>query len=102
MQRVNSKDGTPIAFDKTGHGPVIILVSGALGDRTAAAALTPLLSPHFTVVAYDRRGRGDSGDKAPYAVEREVEEGHRSAQIDASDLVEVLLAVADRIDPPVK
>ena len=74
MQKVNSKDGTPIAFDKTGQGPAIILVSGALGDRTAAAALTPLLSPHFTVVAYDRRGRGDSGDKAPYAVEREIED----------------------------
>src|SRR5512136_3089047 len=74
MQKVTSKDGTPIAFGKTGHGPAIILVSGALGDRSAAAPLTPLLSPHFTVLAYDRRGRGDSGDTAPYAVEREVED----------------------------
>src|SRR5512136_1391077 len=74
MQKVTSKDGTPIAFGKTGHGPAIILVSGALGDRSAAAPLTPLLAPHFTVLAYDRRGRGDSGDTAPYTVEREVED----------------------------
>jgi pimeloyl-ACP methyl ester carboxylesterase len=74
MQKVTSKDGTVIAFDQTGHGPVVILVSGALGDRMAAVPLTPLLSPHFTVLAYDRRGRGDSGDTAPYAVEREVED----------------------------
>ncbi len=74
MQKVTSKDGTSIAFDKTGHGPALILVSGALGDRSAAVPLTPLLSPHFTVLAYDRRGRGDSGDTAPYATEREVED----------------------------
>jgi pimeloyl-ACP methyl ester carboxylesterase len=84
MQKVTSKDGTVIAFDKTGHGPVVILVSGALGDRMAAVSLTPLLSPHFTVLAYDRRGRGDSGDTAPYAVEREVED------------IETLIKVADR------
>ncbi len=74
MQKVISKDGTAIAFEKTGRGPAIILVSGALGDRSAAAPLAPLLSSHFTVLAYDRRGRGDSGDTAPYAVEREVED----------------------------
>ncbi len=74
MQKVTSKDGTAIAFDKTGHGPAMILVSGALGDRMAAVSLTPRLSPYFTVLAYDRRGRGDSGDTAPYAVEREVED----------------------------
>jgi pimeloyl-ACP methyl ester carboxylesterase len=74
VQKATSKDGTAIAFDKTGHGPAIILVSGALGDRLAATPLTPLLSPHFTVLAYDRRGRGDSGDTTPYAVEREIED----------------------------
>ncbi len=74
MQKATSKDGTLIAFDKTGQGPALILVSGALGDRSAATRLTPLLSAHFTVFAYDRRGRGDSGDKAPYAVEREIED----------------------------
>ncbi len=74
MQTVTSKDGTPIAFDKTGQGPAIILVGGALGDRSAAAPLTPLLVPHFIVFAYDRRGRGDSGNTAPYTVECEVED----------------------------
>ena len=74
MQKVNSKDGTAIAFDKTGQGPALILVGGALSDRSAATPYTPLLSPHFTLFAYDRRGRGDSGAKAPYTVKREVED----------------------------
>ncbi len=74
MHKAISKDGTAIAIDKNGHGPALILVSGALGDRSAAAPLTPLLAPHFTVLAYDRRGRGDSGDTAPYAIEREIED----------------------------
>ena len=76
MRKVTSKDGTAIAFDKTGEGPAIILVGGALSDRSAAVPLTPLLAPRFTVIAYDRRGRGDSGDTAPYVVEREVEDIH--------------------------
>jgi len=74
MRKVVSKDGTAIAFDKTGQGPAIILVGGALSDRSAAGPLASLLAPHFTVFAYDRRGRGDSGDTAPYAVECEVED----------------------------
>lgn len=71
---VTSKDGTSIAFDRTGTGPGLILVGGALSERSAWAPVAGLLAPHFTVVAYDRRGRGDSGDTAPYAVEREVED----------------------------
>ncbi|MCL4499999.1 MAG: alpha/beta hydrolase, partial [Chloroflexi bacterium] len=74
MNRATSKDGTSIAFDKTGQGQPLVLVSGALSDRSAASTLAPLLAPHFTVFAYDRRGRGDSGDTPPYAVEREVED----------------------------
>src|SRR5512139_1505664 len=74
MGQVVSKDGTAIAFDETGQGPAIILVGGALSDRSAAAPLALLVAPHFTVFAYDRRGRGGSGDTAPYAVEREVED----------------------------
>jgi pimeloyl-ACP methyl ester carboxylesterase len=69
-----SPDGTPIAFDRTGDGPPLILVGGALSDRAAAVPLADLLAPRFTVFAYDRRGRGDSGDTPPYAVEREVED----------------------------
>ena len=74
MLKVTSKDGTAIAFDRTGQGPAIILVGGALSDRRAAATLAPLLAPHFTMFAYDRRGRGDSGDTPPYAIEREIED----------------------------
>jgi len=76
MKKVYSKDGTAIAFDQLGQGPAIILVGGAFTDRSqpALVQLAALLAPHFTVFNYDRRGRGDSGDTAPYAVEREVED----------------------------
>ena len=71
---VTSKDGTSIAFDRSGAGPALILVGGALSERSAWAPFAKLLAPHFTVVAYDRRGRGDSGDSALYAVAREIED----------------------------
>ncbi len=76
MQTVLSKDGAAIAFDKSGKGPPLILVDGALCYRASGpmGPLAALLAPHFTVFTYDRRGRGDSGDSAPYAVEREVED----------------------------
>jgi pimeloyl-ACP methyl ester carboxylesterase len=74
MRKVISKDGTPIAFDRSGQGPSIILVAPAFGTRAEQESLAAALAPHFTVFAYDRRGRGDSGDTAPYAVEREVED----------------------------
>jgi len=74
MRKVLSKDGTTIAFDQSGRGPALILVTGAIARRTDAARLTASLSPNFTVFTYDRRGRGDSGDTLPYAVEREVED----------------------------
>jgi pimeloyl-ACP methyl ester carboxylesterase len=74
--KVTSKDGTPIAYYRTGEGPAVILVSGALGTGTDPmhVELADLLAPHFTVYNYDRRGRGDSGDTPPYAVEREIED----------------------------
>jgi pimeloyl-ACP methyl ester carboxylesterase len=74
MNTVTSGDGTTIAFDRSGEGPPLVLVGGALSDRLAAGSLTEALAPRFTVIAYDRRGRGDSGDTAPYAVEREIED----------------------------
>ncbi len=77
MQKVTSKDGSEIAFDKIGQGPALILVGGAFQHRAIdpqTAQLAALLSPHLTVFHYDRRGRGDSGDTPPYAVEREVED----------------------------
>jgi pimeloyl-ACP methyl ester carboxylesterase len=76
MKKVLSRDGTPIAFERLGDGPPIILVDGALCHRSFGPMpkLAPLLARDFTVFMYDRRGRGDSGDTAPYAIEREVED----------------------------
>ena len=74
MRTVISKDNTPIAFDQSGQGPAIILVSGATATRLAETSLAAALATQFSVFAYDRRGRGDSGDTSPYAVEREVED----------------------------
>jgi pimeloyl-ACP methyl ester carboxylesterase len=76
MKTVQSKDGTIIAFDHTGRGPALILVDGALCHRGFGplSSLAKLLAPHFTVFRYDRRGRGESSDTAPYSVEREVED----------------------------
>ncbi len=74
MRTVMSKDGTAIAFDQSGQGPALILVASASGTRKDQAGLSAALAPHFTVLAYDRRGRGESGDTAPYAVEREIED----------------------------
>ena len=73
VSMVGSRDGTRIAFDRYGSGPVIILISGAFADRLALEPLARSLAPYFSVVAYDRRGRGASGDTAPYAVSREIE-----------------------------
>jgi pimeloyl-ACP methyl ester carboxylesterase len=77
MRAVTSKDGTSIAFDQAGRGPALILVHGAFMHRALdpqTAQLADLLAPHFTVIHYDRRGRGESGDTQPYAVQREVED----------------------------
>ena len=72
MKTVSSKDGTTIAFDKEGDGPALILVDGAMGTRASSSKpeLATLLARHFAVYSYDRRGRGDSGDTKPYAVDR--------------------------------
>ena len=74
MQTVRSLDGTTIAFARSGQGPALILVAGATSTRADQAGLAATLAPDFTVFAYDRRGRGDSGDTLPYAAEREVED----------------------------
>lgn len=74
MNNVISKDGTTIAFDRLGEGPPVVLVCGGSTDRMSNSSLAALLAANFTVYNYDRRGRGDSGDAAPYAVEREVED----------------------------
>lgn len=76
MKTVTSKDGTTIAYDQSGTGPALILVGGALavGSQPGGDAFALELAPHFTVLNYDRRGRGHSGDTLPYAVEREIKD----------------------------
>ncbi|TSE14681.1 alpha/beta hydrolase [Arthrobacter sp. KBS0703] len=74
IEHQTSADGTKIAFERTGEGPALIIIGGALNNRRSADMLVPLLAPHFTVFAYDRRGRGDSTDSPPYSPEREIED----------------------------
>jgi pimeloyl-ACP methyl ester carboxylesterase len=77
MHTLRSADGTTIAFEVAGEGKPLILVGGAFCDRKARASGSPLagrLAPFFRVYSYDRRGRGDSTDTAPYALERELED----------------------------
>ncbi|MCR2805813.1 alpha/beta fold hydrolase [Paenibacillus soyae] len=76
MQTVISKDGTRIAYDKTGKGPALVLVAGAFSYRKfpQQVQLAKLLSEQFTVYSYDRRGRGDSGDAGSYEITREIED----------------------------
>jgi pimeloyl-ACP methyl ester carboxylesterase len=76
MNKVTSKDGTEIAYDKRGEGQVVILVDGAMTYRSfgPSTRLAELLAGDFTVYNYDRRGRGESSDTLPYSVEREVED----------------------------
>jgi pimeloyl-ACP methyl ester carboxylesterase len=76
MEKVTSKDGTTIAFDRTGEGPLVVVVGPAFSHRRYPdlMRLAELLGKRFAVVNYDRRGRGDSGDTKPYAVGREVED----------------------------
>jgi pimeloyl-ACP methyl ester carboxylesterase len=75
MVTVISKDGTRIAYNKKGSGPALIVVGGALSSSELPyTELLDHLSEHFTVYNYDRRGRGQSGDTAPYSVEREIED----------------------------
>lgn len=118
MRTRTSKDGTPLAFDQSGQGPAVILVAPAFATRVDQASLAAALAPSFTVFAYDRRGRGDSGDTAPYAVEREVEDleamideaggsafvyGHSSGAVLALDAARLLRAKITKLalyEPP--
>ena len=74
LKTVTSKDGTTIAYEQLGSGPAIVLVGAALSDHGDTSKLAKLLAQKFTVMNYDRRGRGNSSDTHPYAVEREVED----------------------------
>jgi pimeloyl-ACP methyl ester carboxylesterase len=83
MDTVTSADGTRIAYDRYGEGPAVILVGGALGYRNFKKfeQIATVLSEHCTVINYDRRGRGDSGEAGPVSVEHEVDD--LAALIDA-------------------
>jgi pimeloyl-ACP methyl ester carboxylesterase len=76
MSTVISKDGTKISYDIQGSGPAVILVDGALGFRGLGFGnrLAELLSVQFMVYTYDRRGRGESSNSKPFAIEREIED----------------------------
>ncbi len=69
-----SKDGTRIACYRSGSGPALIIVNGALSDHGSVVPLLPYLESRFTVISYDRRGRGGSGDSKPYSVEKEIDD----------------------------
>jgi len=72
---LSSRDGTPIGYDSRGEGPALILVDGALTVHSSGSGeLATLLAPHFTVYGFDRRGRGESGDTLPYAVDKEIDD----------------------------
>ncbi|MGQ0576113.1 MAG: alpha/beta fold hydrolase [Pseudonocardia sp.] len=90
MEKVTSHDGTPITYWRSGDGPPLVLVHGTTADHTRWQSILPLLEPHVTVVAMDRRGRGGSGDADDYAL---VDEAH--------DVVAVVDAVADATGGPV-
>lgn len=86
MEKIRSKDGTPIAYERSGEGPSLVLVHGTgAADPTAWRAF-PALEKHFSVITVDRRGRGESGDSSTYAIEREFED---------------IAAVVDEIGEPV-
>jgi pimeloyl-ACP methyl ester carboxylesterase len=86
MEKVISKDGTPIAYLRQGDGPPLVLVHGSGVVAKNWMMVMPALAKHFTVFAMERRGRGDSGDNEPYGIEREYED---------------IAAVVDSIDQPV-
>ena len=74
MEHITSRDGIPIAYERSGEGLPLVLINGAAADHTRWTPILPELEKHFTVYAVDRRGRGQSGDAEPYTIEREYED----------------------------
>jgi pimeloyl-ACP methyl ester carboxylesterase len=74
METVTSADGVTIAYERSGSGPALVIVNGALSAKESGALLAPLLRDDFTLYRYDRRGRGDSSDSDAYAPELEVQD----------------------------
>jgi pimeloyl-ACP methyl ester carboxylesterase len=104
-ETVVSPDGTPLALWKSGAGPRLVLVHGATADHSRWAPALPALEEHFTVYNYDRRGRGESGEGTPWALEREVEDlaalieaaGGEAAVYGISSGAALALEAADRL-----
>jgi pimeloyl-ACP methyl ester carboxylesterase len=74
MKHFVSKDGTRIAYKRSGVGPPLVIIHGTGIDHTYWDPIAPRLEQHFTVYTVDRRGRGQSGDTEPYAIQREFED----------------------------
>ena len=76
MNIIQSSDNTPIAYETTGSGPLLIIVTGALNTHNfgVPGEMVPFLQDAFTVLTYDRRGRGESGDTPPYSIEKEIDD----------------------------
>jgi pimeloyl-ACP methyl ester carboxylesterase len=74
IETVRSKDGTPIAYERRGHGPPLVMVHGSTVDRTRWGSVVSMLAKHFCLHLVDRRGRGESGDGPRYSIEREFED----------------------------
>lgn len=74
METITSGDGTPIAYERTGNGPPLVRVHGTTADHSSWDPVRPSFEDHFTTYVVDRRGRGESGDAAEYALEREFED----------------------------
>lgn len=90
MHTVRSQDGTPIAFERRGHGPPLVMVHGSSLDHTRWGPRVGRLAEHFTLMMMDRRGRGLSGDGPEYSIEREFEDV--AAVVNAADMPAFLLA----------
>jgi pimeloyl-ACP methyl ester carboxylesterase len=86
METAVSSDGTRIAYWQCGSGPCLVLVHGTSANHTRWASISPRFEEHFTVVAVDRRGRGESGDQTEYTIGREFED---------------IAAVVDALDAPI-
>ncbi len=74
VEHIKSKDGIPIAYERSGEGMPLVLIHGAGADHTRWKPILPGLAKYFAVYTLDRRGRGQSGDVEAYSLERESED----------------------------
>lgn len=82
MEYVTSADGARIAYERSGFGPPLVLVHGSINDYNIWGAVAPAFRERFTVIAVDRRGRGESGPPRDHELARQFEDV--AAVIDAA------------------